>query len=190
MNKGVLIVIGGCFLLVAIGFLVIQREGGRQATPQQPNQTTVTPETTGISPQQSPPERTVNIYLVALDDGGASGKEIGCNDSLVPVEQTITAVQTPLQAALQELLSLKEQYYGESGLYNALYQSNLQIQEVTITDSTAVIRLTGTMQLGGVCDAPRIENQLKETALQFETVERVSIFINGEPLEAVLSERG
>jgi hypothetical protein len=40
------------------------------------------------------------------------------------------------------------------------------------------------------CDLPRIEEQLRELALQFNTVNYVEIFINGESLEKPLDLRG
>ena len=133
----------------------------------------------------------VKIYLVAIGDNGVSGKLIGCGDSLVPMEVTIAPTLGVLRAALNELFKLEgQQYYGQSGLYNALYQSDLAIADVAVIGSEARIFLTGTMMLGGVCDNPRFEEQLKALALQFNTVERVSIYINGEPLGDVLDLKG
>ena len=63
------------------------------------------------------------MYLIAIEDGGQSGPQIGCNDSVIPVVIDIEPTIAPLTAAINRLLSLDEQYYGESGLYNALYQS-------------------------------------------------------------------
>jgi hypothetical protein len=127
-----------------------------------------------------------NIYLIAIGDAGESGKEIGCEDSVVPVEVEIEPTTAPLTAALEELLSIEDREYGQSGLYNALYQSELTLEDVRIVDGEAVIELSGTLILGGVCDEPRVRAQLRETALQYATVEEASIFINGSPLEEVL----
>ncbi len=132
----------------------------------------------------------VKVFLVALEDNGASGKKIGCNDSVVAVERTIAPTQAPLTAALQELLSIKDQHYGQSGLYNALYQSNLQVESVVIAGGQATVRLTGTHQLGGECDTPRFEAQLQETVLQFPGISDVAIYLNGFPMEQVLSLKG
>jgi hypothetical protein len=41
--------------------------------------------------------------------------------------------------------------------------------------------------LGGVCDNPRVEAQLVETAMQFPGVMEAAITINGTPLEEALS---
>jgi len=100
---------------------------------------------------------------------------------------TIPPTQGVLRAALEKLLSAKKQFYGESGFYNALYQSDLQVAAVTIEQGKAIIHLTGNMMLGGECDAPRFEAQIKQTALQFSTVNDVAVFINDKPLEEVLS---
>jgi hypothetical protein len=43
---------------------------------------------------------------------------------------------------------------------------------------------------GCLMPSARVEEQLKAIALQFSTVNRVSIFINGEYLEKLLDSRG
>jgi hypothetical protein len=94
-----------------------------------------------------------------------------------------------LRAALESLLGIKQQYYGQSGLYNALYQSHLTIQVLRLENGKASIYLAGRLLLGGVCDNPRLEAQLVETAMQFSTVQQVEIFFNGKPLKDWLSEK-
>jgi len=144
---------------------------------------------TQVRPTSTAVQQTVKIFLIALEDNGQSGILVGCGDSAVPVTVIIPRTQGVLKAALEKLLSIKEQYYGESGLYNALYQSDLKLKSVTIDQGKAVIHLTGTVMLGGVCDAPRFEAQIKQTALQFSTVSDVEVFINDIPLEDVLSQK-
>ena len=112
---------------------------------------------------------------------------IGCGDSVIPVEVQFAPTAAPLTAALNALFSNRQQYYGESGLYSALYASTLQVSAVNIVNGEAIISLTGTLQLGGACDSPRVQAQIEQTALQFSTVDRVSIFLNGTPLSNSLS---
>ena len=165
--------------------------------PIQPTQT-MQPSLPTLTPIVIPPTATtsagasqVNIYLIALEDNGASGKKIGCNDSVVPVVVNIQPTLGVLRAALTELFKLEGQpYYGQSGLYNALAQSDLAIQSLDIVNRLAVIRLTGSLLSGGVCDDPRIKAQLEEIALQFSTIDQVSIYINGIPLDSLLSGQG
>lgn len=170
-----------------------------------PTATVVIPSPTFVQPtatqdQQVPPasmtptsttatEQTIKIVLIALEDDGQSGTLVGCGDSAIPVTVTIPPTQGVLRAALEKLFSAKQQFYGESGYYNALYQSDLQVLTVTIEQGKAIIHLTGTVMLGGTCDAPRIEAQIEQTALQFSTVNDVAVFINGTPLEEVLSSQ-
>ena len=131
----------------------------------------------------------MSIFLIAINDNGRSGKKIGCDDSAVPVERSIPTTAAPLTAALKELLSIREQQYGQSGLYNALAQSNLKLAGVAISNGKATINLSGTLLLGGVCDNPRVAAQIQQTALQFPAVQQAAVFINGVPIERVLSEK-
>ena len=133
----------------------------------------------------------VNIYLVALGDNGASGEMIGCGDSLVPVTVQIEPTLGVLRAALTELFKLEGQAdYGQSGLYNALYLSHLEIDDLSVVNGQATMKLSGQVITGGECDIPRIEAQLRAIALQFSTVQRVTITVNGVPLAELLDLRG
>jgi len=139
-------------------------------------------------PTNPPPAtQTVKIFLVAIDDNGVSGKLVGCGDSAVPVTVNIQPTNAVLRASLNKLLSIHDQYYGESGLYNALYQSNLTIGSLNIVAGQAQIYLNGSLLIGGACDSPRVKAQLEEIALQFSTVSSVIVYINGVPLDEVLT---
>lgn len=147
-------------------------------------QTEVTPQNGGTSTQ------FVQIFLIAIDDNGQGGVPVGCGDSAIPVQVEIPNTQGVLKATLESLLAVKTQSYGESGLYNALYQSDLRVENVSITYGIATINLTGTLLMGGECDNPRIQAQLEQTVLQFPTVSKVEIFINGKSLADALSLKG
>ncbi len=133
---------------------------------------------------------STNIYLIALENAGRDGQEIGCGDSVIPVEVEIEPTIAPLTAALETLFSIDERFYGESGLYNALYRADIAVERIDIVDDVASIYLTGDFAIGGICDNPRVRAQLEETALQYYTVDEVQIFINGESLDSLLSGRG
>lgn len=135
------------------------------------------PEVGGVVPSVG---REVKVYLVALDDNGKRGRRIGCNDSLVPVTRTVAATGLPLQAAVEELLSVPREYEG--GLGNYWAGENLRVQSVVISAGVATIRIRGTLPVAGVCDEPRIEEQIKATARQFRGVRNVRVFINGQRL--------
>lgn len=163
------------------GLYIPQASGGTTEEPY--------PSTTGtVEPTALPiTSGAVNIYLIALEDNGASGKMIGCNDSVVAVEVMADPGADALRAALDALLGLKEQYYGQSGLYNALYQSDLTVDKIEIEANELKVELVGTVMLGGVCDNPRFGAQLTETVAQFAEGRQVKIEINDKSLDEVLS---
>lgn len=141
-------------------------------------------------------KRTVKVFLTVPEDTGAKGKMIGCNDILVSVDREIPHTKATLQASIEALLSLpitynkdgqSSPYFGNSQMYNALYQSKLQLQKATIVNGTANIYLTGELITGGICDDPRVMAQLEETARQFPTVQQVSILVNGEAIGSYFS---
>ncbi len=151
---------------------------------------TATPQPTSTrTPVPAAGTMKVKIYLIAINDNGKAGKRIGCDDSVVPVERILPASSAVLTAALKDLLALRDQFYGQSGLYNALYQSKLNLSSVSITNGRANIALTGSLTLGGTCDSPRVAAQIQETALQFSTVQQVAVTLNGVALDKALSQK-
>jgi hypothetical protein len=137
---------------------------------------------------------TANIYLIAIGDNGHSGTLVGCQDSLVPVTGldigTQPTTEGKIAAALGKLFAIHTPTYGESGLYDALYQSNLAVDSVTLDGTRAVVHISGTTQLGGECDTPRVLGQINSTVLQFPGISRADIVYKGNLLSLVLSERG
>jgi enamine deaminase RidA (YjgF/YER057c/UK114 family) len=131
----------------------------------------------------------VQLYFVALGDEGASGQEIGCGDSIVPVSVNIEPTTAPLTAAFERLLATEEEYIGQSGLYNALHNSDLTIDSATVENGQATVYLSGDLEVTGTCEGPRIEAQIRQTADQFSTVGESVVYINGERLEDILSLR-
>ena len=157
-----------------------------EALPTQTLEDTASP----LQPDTSSAPQMVKIFLIAVDDHGQSGKQIGCGDSVVPVQVPIAPTQGVLKASLEALLALKDQYYGESGLYNALYQSDLHLESVVLNGGNAVVYLSGTLRIGRGMRSPKVQAQLEETVMQFSTVSSVTIYINGQLLSDVLSLKG
>jgi len=179
-------------LLLLASLLVIS--GCASPSPQVTRTTepTATPGSQATATPTSGPETVeINQYLVALEDEGQTGEPIGCGDSLVAVPIQVESTDNPLKAAYEHLLSIKERTVEPHGLYNALYQSELSVEEIDLDENgLARVFLSGSYMLGGTCDNPRFEAQLTHTALQFPQVQQVEVFINGEPLEDILSLRG
>lgn len=129
------------------------------------------------------------IYLISLNDGGASGRAVGCGDSAVPVEVELPRPAPALEGALQALLSARDHYQG-SGLYNALTHSPLKLQRIERAGAEVQVHLAGYVEIDGECDSPRVLAQLTETALQFQDVQRAQFFLDGKPLRTLLSGKG
>ena len=130
--------------------------------------------------------QTIKIYLVAIGDDGKSGRKIGCGDSLVAITRPIQKTAAPLTAAIRELLITPEQIGGARRLENFWKGRNLKVTSVSIRNQTATIQLSGEVFVAGVCDVPRIQGQIEETARQIPTVKKVKVFIGKRTLaEAV-----
>jgi spore germination protein GerM len=129
----------------------------------------------------------VKVYLVAVGDNGKKGRRIGCEDSLIPIRRTIRPTRAPLKAALDELLSMPPEHNeGGQQLGNYWRGSDLKVQSVRLQRGTATIRITGELTVAGICDQPRITEQINATARQFLTVKRVRVFVNGQPLREAI----
>lgn len=123
----------------------------------------------------------IDIYLVAVGDNGKKGLKIGCDDSLVRVTRKIKPTVAPLRAALEELLAAPHEYSKELGNY--WRGKDLKLKSVSITDGVATIHISGEgPYVAGVCDQPRITEQIENTAMQFSSVNKVKVFVNDKPL--------
>lgn len=171
MKKIVFVIIAVVFAVIAV---IILSRFTKNKTPENPPVTQKT---------------AVRIYLVKLEDNGAVGEKIGCGDSIIPVSEEIVVSGDPIQESIEKLLSIKNSDIQDQGLYTAFSNSKLSVEKVEIDGTVAKIYLTGNLSLGGVCDSPRVQNQLEKTALQIPEVQTVEIYINNIPLAEILSEK-
>ena len=135
------------------------------------------------------PVQAVTAYYVMLDDGGSNGVRFGCNDSLVAVARPSPGAGEPLPAAVGALLEASTEAgppKPAAGVYNALSASDLKFLSGSFDGTTVTVYLAGTLRLGGVCDAPRVEAQLTQTAVAAVGAIRAEIYINGMGLAEAL----
>lgn len=131
----------------------------------------------------------LELAYIALEDNGASGPLVGCGDSEILItKESEAALNTKqrIQTALETLFEDKEQFKENSGLYNALYQSSLTVDAVTINRQTVTVELSGETRSGGECDDPRIVEQIQGTVennLDSDKEFTIIINLNGNPLE-------
>ncbi len=158
------------------------------------NQAAGTSPSPGPEPSAPPPEpptgqasgtQTVTAYYVLLDDGGAGGVRFGCNDSLAGVRRSAPGSTEPLAAAIRALLDGSAT--PAPGLYNALSGSTITFLSGTFDGNTVTVYLSGSIRPGGVCDIPRIEAQLTQTAIASVGAIRAEVYINSVGLTAALS---
>jgi hypothetical protein len=141
------------------------------------------PSPTGLPEQVGP----LTIYYVAVGDNGVSGPKIGCGDSLVATTTAPVRFTDQVGPSVGTLLANKSRDVGLSGLINVLYQSSLTYVAGELDGSTITIWLTGQFMLGGVCDIPRAKAQLEYTAMAASGATSAQVFINGRPIDEVLS---
>ena len=144
---------------------------------------TAEPAPTGLPEQVGP----LTVYYVAVGDNGISGPRIGCGDSLVATTTAPVRFTDQVGPSVGTLLANKNRDIGMSGLINVLYKSSLTYVAGELDGSTITIWLTGQFMLGGVCDIPRAKAQLEYTAMAASGATSAQVFINGRPIDEVLS---
>lgn len=186
MKDGTIYILTAVIGMLVVGLVVFvslhfNKNGGVSIPPvpnneQENGQSTTTPNNNMMS---------VNVYLIEIE-GGTPGNTIGCGDGLVAVSRQVPQTVGVIRAALEELFSLSGGDY-QSDLYNALDQSNVTIESAEVQNGVATVALQGSLMSGGVCDDPRIKEQIRSTILQFPTVTTANVTINGETLDEYFS---
>lgn len=173
-------------IIAAAGAFFLLRYDGPGATEKTDTSTEQTTDSTdGTKPVSAP----LALYYVALNDNGKAGERIGCEDSLVPMITENVTTTNRLKEAMTRLLANESRTVDNTELYNALYEADLTLESATVDNDVAKVALTGTLNLRGVCDNPRVEAQLEETAKTAADVDKVEITLNGEMLSEALSQR-
>jgi len=121
----------------------------------------------------------------------SSGKERGC-DKVVLIEHVLDEATTmPLTASLEQLFAHNKDTVGGWQNFIASRNDTLSFESATVSDGTANVYLAGELgPLGGVCDNPRAAIQIEETALAYDTVDTVKLYLNGEQTDLTPSGRG
>ena len=129
----------------------------------------------------------LTLYYIAIGDNGVTGEKIGCGDSAVMVKTEDVKTDNVVSSTFSRLLANHNQFYGESGLYNVLYNSDLTFLSSYKVDDTITVNLSGALSLGGECDNPRVQVELEKAATTAAGATKANIFINSKPLSEVLS---
>ncbi|MDI3330234.1 MAG: GerMN domain-containing protein [Micrococcus sp.] len=135
------------------------------------------------------------VYWVSLAGSGHQGVEFpGCGDLLV--ESTVKAEDSGevgsterVEAGIEALLEDRE-YEHSDGLVNALYQSELTLEDVSLNGDTVTVDLSGQPLSSGSCDDPRIIAQLEYTAAANAGAYTAEVLVDGTPIQEFMSQKG
>lgn len=138
------------------------------------------------------PASVSKVSIALLDSNVPEGAEPerGC-DMVEMVSRDIESTPAPLNAALEELFALESENIDGFMNFIARTSDTLSFDRAVVENGTAHIYLAGELSgLRGICDNPRAKIQIEETALQFNTVEAVQLYLNEEKTELQPDGRG
>jgi hypothetical protein len=128
-----------------------------------------------------------NLFYIDYEDGGVNGTLIGCNDSLISVTTSLPTTLTSRADVLTEVYTLQLSGTNQPVGAETAVDQNLTIDTITVMSGNATVALSGTVAIGGVCDLPRIKEQLTAPALQFPEITQLQVTINGTAIDTYLS---
>ncbi len=130
---------------------------------------------------------TVTFYLISQNKHPGS-RQIGCNDFLVPVQKKIEISKTA-SSVLETLLSANPADFGSDfSTASAIKDQYITLERTTepkdASDATPIgiyLKTNPEKGLTGVCDTPRIKEQITQTLGEYSTEKQQSfnIFLNG-----------
>lgn len=130
---------------------------------------------------------TVTLFMVETgNDSRDSGKgmPIGCGDLLVERRVRIPKGDNLLAGTMRALIAPEN-----DGPENFVAGKDVKLERAEISGGIARVYLAGVIPLSGVCDHPRVEQQLLRTAAQFAEADSAIVYIGGQRLEEYLSLR-
>lgn len=133
-------------------------------TPAQSQNTTTPPVATAQTNQAT-------VYMIKLDDNGATANsiQVGCGDSAVPVTTTTISQYdganpvASINAAMLSIVNMTANQFQAQNLQNPLAGQQLTIQSVDQSGTQLVVHLNGQFTFGGACEMPRVRAQIEET---------------------------
>lgn len=124
-------------------------------------------------------EMTVNLYYYNIEKDREIAEYLPCSeDAVLPVERTIATTKSPMKDALNLLLEgevLPEE--SENGFQTEFPSSEFKLESAVIEDGTANLKFSDPegFTTGGSCRTSLLYQQIRKTALQFDSVDEVVI---------------
>ena len=127
-----------------------------------------------------PEPKRVNVYLWVWDNAPENPLFPAGNPlSLFPVSRQVDAA-APARPSLEALLAGPTGVEESNGL-NDLGVSGLAIGTLRIKDGMAEVDFVGTPSWDGDLSPARFRMAVEGTLLQFSSVQRVQVYVNGDP---------
>ncbi len=112
----------------------------------------------------------------------STGGNIGCGSKIFFVPHAVPKTTAVLDATYKMLFDIKPEPEIKSddirnpiGSYTKLFY-----QSVSIKDGVAKVMLSGSMYGPGHCSFPEIREQINQSAFQFNTVDKIEVYLNGK----------
>lgn len=116
---------------------------------------------------------TVKVYF------GKQGNDDSCT-KVFSLERNIVKTEAVARAAIEELIKGPTAEEKANGYFTGI-NSSAKVNKLTIVDGTATIDFNEALEegVGGSCKVAEIRQQIKQTLMQFASVKKVIISING-----------
>lgn len=133
----------------------------------------------------------INVYMIDLNNMRQSVDVVGCGDGIVQASTNNLKtgdVAADIKTALGYLFSITDREYGKGGMYNALYQSRLTVDSISVdrTSGAATVKISGIKVTSEDCDAARLVAQIERTVSQFSDVKSAQVYVNDMLLSSPL----
>lgn len=123
-------------------------------------------------------EKYTVLQIPLTTDGG----NLGCGAKLFFAPHAVPKTTAVLDATYRLLFDLKPTpEISADGFRNVVgAYTQLWYDRVTLVDGVAKLYLTGTMRGPGHCAEPELRAQIDQSALQFPTVQKLEVYLNGK----------
>lgn len=160
-------------------------------TPPQPIATITDKKTVATNPlptnnsAQPAPASTTTIQVPLIINGDATSPQqigpFGCGSYMVLMNRPIPATQGVLNAVYDWMFSHPVSYDDNNYSNIVAAYPQLDYSNVTITNGTAKVYLTGSMAGGpGHCAEPAMAAQIEQAAFQYPSVQRIEVYLNNQ----------
>jgi hypothetical protein len=133
----------------------------------------------GSGETDDPSKRTTTKVMIPLVKEGG---DIGCGVDIFYAPHTVPKTLSVLDASFRLLFDIKARPEIEAdGFWNTVASyPQLQYKNVFIENDVVKINLIGSLYGPGHCSLPELREQILRTALYYENIKEVEVYLNGK----------